>query len=217
MLKHITFLGVLLRVVLLLYGEYQDRYLDVKYTDIDYKVFTDAAKCVVSGGSPYDRPTYRYTPLLSFMMIPNITHFESFGKIVFVLFDLISAYYIVGLLRLRKINAQKISILSAIWLLNPVIATISTRGSSESVLSALVLSSLYYIEAGYLSIGALIFGISVHFKIYPITYAWPIWFYLDRESKSFFTWKRIRFGIESGSVFLALTYWMYIMYYVTND
>lgn len=33
-------------------------------TDIDYKVYTDAAYY----DSPYERHTYRYTPLLAYMM-----------------------------------------------------------------------------------------------------------------------------------------------------
>ena len=36
-------------------------------TDIDYKVYTDASQY----DSPYDRHTYRYTPILAYLMSFN--------------------------------------------------------------------------------------------------------------------------------------------------
>ena len=39
-------LSFLVRVALLLYGLLQDEQMEVKYTDVDYYVFTDAAKLI---------------------------------------------------------------------------------------------------------------------------------------------------------------------------
>ncbi len=61
-----------LRALLLAYGAWHDAHLEVKYTDIDYEVFSDGAALVWRGGSPFDRPTYRYTPLLALLLVPNV-------------------------------------------------------------------------------------------------------------------------------------------------
>jgi len=41
--------AIILRAVLLVYGHVQDQYSPLKYTDIDYYVFTDADTCLEGG------------------------------------------------------------------------------------------------------------------------------------------------------------------------
>lgn len=171
--------ATLLRVVLLLYGEWQDRHLTVKYTDIDYIVFTDAARHMTQGGSPYERATYRYTPLLAALLTPNIYWFRSFGKCLFAAADILVGYLVHQILVLRGMPSQNALWLDALWLLNPMVANISTRGNAESLLGVMVLGTLYLIMTRRFFPACALFGLSVHFKIYPIIYAVPLLILLD--------------------------------------
>ena len=62
------------------------------------------------------------------------------------------------------------TIYSATHLLNPLVFSISTRGSSESVLSLFVLLMLYTSMKGWWDLSAIFLGLSTHWKIYPIIY-----------------------------------------------
>ena len=93
----------ILRAILLFYGIYQDSVSALKYTDIDYYVFTDAARAVARGSSPYDRATYRYTPLLAWILLPTTWGglWFQFGKAIFAVSDLVAGWLILRVLKRR--------------------------------------------------------------------------------------------------------------------
>lgn len=49
-LGHPILLSAVLHAALIIYGEYQDRNFTVKYTDVDYRVFSDAVNLLWRGG-----------------------------------------------------------------------------------------------------------------------------------------------------------------------
>lgn len=78
------------RVGLLAFGIFQDYFMDVKYTDMDYFVFTDAAARTLEGSTPYARHTFRYSPIIAYLMVPNLLAFAEWGKLIFIAFDLLA-------------------------------------------------------------------------------------------------------------------------------
>ncbi|KAF9170503.1 hypothetical protein BGX21_008911 [Mortierella sp. AD011] len=179
--RQLIFASFALHIVLLAYGHWQDTHLVVKYTDIDYVVFTDASRYLTQGLSPYKRATYRYTPLLAHMLTPNIYFNESFGKWIFTSADLLIGVLIQKILRLRGMSESRAVKFNAIWLLNPMVANISTRGNAESVIGAMVLGSFYLIMKKRIGWGAFLYGLSVHFKTYPIIYSVALLVMMDNE------------------------------------
>ncbi|KAI9144715.1 GPI mannosyltransferase [Paraphysoderma sedebokerense] len=227
-----------IRLAFLLYGEYQDANFTLKYTDIDYSVFSDAAHYVYNQSSPYSRSTYRYTPLLSFLLIPNITIHKSFGKYIFILSDILIGYLIYRIHLTRKLDANKALKSSLLWLWNPFVMNISSRGNAESVLGVLVILCFYLILKKRLVLGSMVFGLAVHFKIYPVVYAAPLLVllnddYMGTGEKSdesgrkgspkkeftiyssivgFLNRQRLTLGFVSASTFMILNAFMYRFY-----
>ncbi|KAG6791146.1 hypothetical protein POTOM_000258 [Populus tomentosa] len=218
-IRTLLLLSAIFRVILIVYGEWQDTHMEVRYTDVDYLVFSDAASLMANGESPYKRTTYRYSPLLAFLLTPNSFIHRSWGKFIFSAADLFVGSFIQYILKKREVPEDMCLYSVMVWLLNPFTFTIGTRN--------IVQAAFWY-------------GLVVHFRIYPIIYALPIVLVLDPHSfqsgqkpclvnwkssqdnashgrkevsevygvltalKTIFTRGRIMFAMVSGSVFMLL-------------
>ena len=160
-------ISFIIHMALIMLCDLQDHYLHLKYTDIDYIVFSDAAQHILNGSSPFDRPTYRYSPILAYFMIPNHLLFPQFGKVLFSLFDVLGGYLLYRTL-VSENKSFKSRIYHLLWLYNPLTLIISTRGSCESMICTMVILVLYLLIKKHYLMAGLCFGFVVHFKIYPI-------------------------------------------------
>ena len=180
-LAAVLVLGALVRAALLLYGEFQDANYAIKYTDIDYVVFTDAARFRYEGHSPFQRATYRYTPLLAELLTPNIWLHPAFGKLLFCGCDLLVGCLIYSAAKTRSVPERTAVGCAAAWLLNPIVINVSTRGNAEAVLCVLVVGSVALLLARRTYAAAICYGLAVHFKLYPIIYAPALALAIDRH------------------------------------
>ncbi|KAJ5810708.1 uncharacterized protein N7503_002926 [Penicillium pulvis] len=233
----VFFAAAALRLVLLVYGGWQDAHSAVKYTDIDYMVFTDAARYVSKGETPYARDTYRYTPLLAWMLLPTAWEAPApwssvtfaFGKILFALADVLAGWLAVQLLtRFYRLSPERaLRYVAAAWLWNPMVANISTRGSSEGFLGVLVAALLWATLTRKAVLAGLILGLAVHFKIYPFIYGISILWWWDAERDGavsardiswisqalrFITPSRVKLSLSALISFAALNLVMYYQY-----
>ena len=227
-------LSFVLRIILTIYGQCQGKDVVVKYTDIDYSVFTDAAGHVVQGESPYLRSTFRYTPLLAWLLTPNILLHNVFGKVLFVIFDIAAGYLIYKIVCLRGYAWRTAMYCAWTWLLNPLPMVVSSRGNAEPILVVLILITIYFVLQKKVAIAAVFYAIAVHFKIYPIIYSLPLFLLVGDEendkdiktrgpTKNFVVRAvcyvtrpaRLKFAIVSALTFIALN-WLFYTRYLTK-
>eukprot|EP01094_Clydonella_sp_ATCC50884_P025349 TRINITY_DN6627_c0_g1_i1.p1 TRINITY_DN6627_c0_g1~~TRINITY_DN6627_c0_g1_i1.p1 ORF type:complete len:400 (+),score=103.65 TRINITY_DN6627_c0_g1_i1:60-1202(+) len=204
----------------------------VKYTDIDYVVFSDAARYITQGLSPYLRSTYRYTPLLAMLLTPNMWLHAAWGKLLFSACDLaIGAllYLALSCDALRwggglspVARRARVLLLVCVWLFNPFAVNVSTRGNAESIISLQVLLCVYFMLSDRRTLSALMLGIAVHTKIYPVIYAPALFLFIPAGSlqpsslighvRSFFSAERVKYTVVSAGTFFAITALLYVVY-----
>ena len=134
------------------------------------------------GKSPYLRATYRYTPLLAWLLQPNIWFSSVFGKLLFITLDIYTGYLIYSIvISSKNIKPSTAKLCAAFWIFNPLSMTVSSRGNAESVMTCLVLLCLKLLLERKVLSSAIVYSVAVHFKIYPVTYAIPIYLFLNES------------------------------------
>jgi phosphatidylinositol glycan class M len=212
-----------IRSALIFYGDYQDRSMEVKYTDVDYRVFTDAARHIWEDESPYNRHTYRYTPLLAWLLLPNVTLSPLFGKFLFCGFDIIAAYLIYASIKGDGYGESWARKCAWLWLYNPLVMAVSSRGNADSIVVALVLATLsLYRERVFLLTG-IAFGLAIHFKLYPVIFCLPMYVALTDKTgfRGFFHVNSARVRLVAGTVvtlavLTAICYSLYGMEFINE-
>ncbi|XKL61476.1 hypothetical protein PGB90_008533 [Kerria lacca] len=172
-LSNITYhcsIGLFIRIVLSIYSLVHDVYFKVPYTDIDYKIFTYAAKEVLSQRSPYEQQTFRYSPIIAYILTPNVLVHPLVGKILCSIFDVYLAYCIYKIVLLIYLNQKKALQCAQLWIYNPLPIIICTRGNIDSFSSVFVLLTiLYHLRQNYIASGALL-GLCIHLRLYPVVF-----------------------------------------------
>ncbi|KZO97773.1 glycosyltransferase family 50 protein [Calocera viscosa TUFC12733] len=218
----ILLVSAILHGALIIYGDWHDAHSPLKYTDIDYLVFTDAARFVAqpeeggyAGGwlakrlglAPYYRSTYRYTPLLALLLAPNILLHPAWGKLLFSLSDILISLQLQSLLPV----GASINYITLLWTLNPFPLNISTRGSSEALIGLAVMSSLYFLKRGNLIGSGIMLGLATHLKIYPFVYGIAVisWLARGKGWKGWISSQSLLFTVASAGTFFGLGAIMY--------
>ena len=213
--------GAALRIALVLYSALHDNYITPPFTDIDYHVALSGAEQLAAGKSPYDAATYRYSPVLAYVMLPSVLLHQSTGKVVFSVADLLCAAVVEAMAVRIGANERELQWVHAAWLYNPMIAILSARGSSDALLVALPVLALLYLltspqsnlsSSTLLLVGCLQ-GSAVHLKIVPIIFTPSIITYIWTLSPSwrFFAARAMLYGLAMLSSLAVITYYYYTL------
>lgn len=142
-------------------------------------------------------------------MVPNLILHHTFGKIFFSVLDVIASCLIIALLKLKNIKNNQFY--ACLFLFNPLVINVSTRGSADVIVVVLVFACLYLFLTDRVFLGAIVYGFAVHFKIYPIIFAPSLllFFWAKSESNSLISWNQVKVSLVAGITFLSLSYWTY--------
>jgi phosphatidylinositol glycan class M len=142
----------------------------------------------------------------------------SFGKWLFVGCDLIAGYLILLILQTRTLHTRALTdtqtrAMLSLWLFNPLVINISTRGSADVLVTLMVFATVLCVGRQYYGWGGLLFGLAVHFKLYPVIYSLSfVWFLFHNTPGDGYVRSIARFVVGAAVSFAALLFIFYRRY-----
>lgn len=234
-------LSLVIQLGLLVYAAHVDANPvgGLKYTDVDWRVVYDgivhtahprdgaraqgwlACKLqpYIAIGSPYERATFRYTPLLVLVLSPALVS-PILGRLVLVGLTLALPPVLLS-------SGSDFWTTTALWTLNPIVLNITTRGSPEALACLLTAALVVALRNAGLGLAfpkadsrrwqdaaAVLLALSASYKIYPVIYVAPIWTALAGK----YGWLGLpvwRFGIVAASTALVVNFALWSMLVTT--
>ena len=193
------FVSITVRILMIYVSTLVDSYFHIQYTDVDYLVITDGSK----NFNPYNRETFRYSPIIAWLVIPNNYISQDYGKILFSCIDTICSYIMhliilqlqpersssdEGDIRQFSCNSNILSLnpTSVVWLwaLNPLSIVLSTRGSFDCISNLMLVMTMFHVIKKHFVFAGLWYGLFIHFRIYPIIYILVFLVYIFNNHKT---------------------------------
>ena len=202
----ITAAALALRISLVAVAAIIDAYkpFGLRYTDVDYDVLKDGARAMMQGGSPFQRATYRYSPLVAWPLLLDLKTGLPVGKLLFCVMDVLLGDAMGQLASHRGASSH----VRLLWLFNPISIVLCTRGSWDAVSVYFVLKALLSkrspVKAG------LLLGLATHLRLYPVIYAAPFLYNFLFEMRRRRTWRRaLAFCVAFAGGLLGPTLYAY--------
>ena len=163
---------------------------------------------MAKGVSPFGRTTYRYSPFVAIFLLGNYHAF--IGKISFITGDIITGWLVQRTLDSLGCPEKVRFVSTVVWMLNPYTITMSTRGSFESITSALLVGVLHSVLEDQVVIAAILYGIVTHLRIYPIIFQFHLLsFSLERTRKKC-VWRSIQHAVVWEQARLEMSVFSYL-------
>lgn len=147
------------------------------------------------------------------------------AKFIFCVCDILFGMILWEIIEAQMKVPKKVMNYVGIWILCPLVVNLSTRGSNDNMVGLILFIAIYYLLKRRYVLAGIFYGLSIHFKIYPIIYSIVFFMQIDTNKlllaqnrkfmaffKFFITKDRLVFAFTTVFTFVFLIIFFYLIY-----